>query len=558
MLKLDLEQLRVHASDHFIPRQTPEAILVKCDEIIAEPLIAVEKEAKRDVILPTARKLFDRICNLAFGDCLAGGTAYRLRGAQEILQAAAFPDWNPSHFLDTAEMSATVAIGLGWFTPVMRSSDRLLVLSAIIQKGLYPALTAVDDQAFWLTARHNWNIVCCSAMVISALAIRCHDAPLAAKIIDNFVPAMRSGLEGFGDDGGYEEGPAYWEFAVRYTALAYALLMQEGLIGEVPAGIRNTWRFGRDSKGPSGQDFNFGDNTILSRRSPVLGWLAKISKEPEAAQWQRDAAGEPSPLDLLWRGPSKPVNSAASYLATFEPAGMAVLRNRHLWAGIKAGRNDVNHAHLDLGSFVFEAGERRFVSDLGRDDYALPGYFDPSQRFSYFRTRTEAHSTLMFDGLQQSREAYSLRIGTDQAPDALSAAYQIVEPSLEHVWRRGWILHDDRLIVVDEIEFPDPSPAHDLKWQLYTDAAVDLIGNTAELSHGNRMVRVKIATPMNVNWEQSQPATGDGQFDNSSFTCLCFKITVRQTIRLQVELLTPGASPLMRILPAINKWGLHV
>ncbi|MGH7945950.1 MAG: hypothetical protein ACREH8_23950 [Opitutaceae bacterium] len=43
--------------------------------------------------------------------------------------------------------------------------------------------------------------------------------------------------------------------------------------------------------------------------------------------------------------------------------------------GFKAGRNTVNHAHLDLGTFTFDAGGVRWAGDLGRDDYNLPGYW---------------------------------------------------------------------------------------------------------------------------------------------------------------------------------------
>jgi hypothetical protein len=31
-----------------------------------------------------------------------------------MLAAAAFSDWNPSHFLDVAEMTAALAIGYDW------------------------------------------------------------------------------------------------------------------------------------------------------------------------------------------------------------------------------------------------------------------------------------------------------------------------------------------------------------------------------------------------------------------------------------------------------------
>ena len=37
--------------------------------------------------------------------------AYKARAMKELQAAAAFKDWNPSHFLDTAEMTAAFAIG---------------------------------------------------------------------------------------------------------------------------------------------------------------------------------------------------------------------------------------------------------------------------------------------------------------------------------------------------------------------------------------------------------------------------------------------------------------
>ncbi len=44
----------------------------------------------------------------------------------------------------------------------------------------------------------------------------------------------------------------------------------------------------------------------------------------------------------------------------------------------KGGDNRVNHSHLEPGSFVLDFEGQRFASDLGPDDYNLPGYFGRS------------------------------------------------------------------------------------------------------------------------------------------------------------------------------------
>ena len=113
--------------------------------------------------------------------------------------------------------------------------------------------------------------------------------------------------------------------------------------------------------GPSGRAFNFGDATERPRRAPVLGWLAGIAGDPAAMAWQHAAPGDPHPFDLLWCAPQSPAAADDDTPAAYEPAGVAVLRAGSAWLVLKGGRNDVNHAHLDLGTFVLEMAGRRFA-----------------------------------------------------------------------------------------------------------------------------------------------------------------------------------------------------
>ena len=39
---------------------------------------------------------------------------YLNRAVKEMLAVSAFSDWNPSHFLDVAEMTMAVSIGYDW------------------------------------------------------------------------------------------------------------------------------------------------------------------------------------------------------------------------------------------------------------------------------------------------------------------------------------------------------------------------------------------------------------------------------------------------------------
>ncbi|MBN9029606.1 MAG: heparinase II/III family protein [Rhizobiales bacterium] len=619
MLTIDVETLRATAAGSDFARGVATHVLAACEDIHRTPLISIEKEAGRDVMLPTARRLFSRVTTLAISDCLAGGMKNRLRGGREILAAAGFPDWNPGHFLDAAEMMTAVALGYGWFGAVMTAADRERVREALIDKGLRPGLAAIEADAFWVTARHNWNTVCCGGMIVAALALRREAPALCDTVLDHCRPAMAAGLSAYGTDGGYPEGPSYWEFATRYAALAHAALLEAGLIEQVPPALARSWRFSRDMTAPSGEVFDCGDTDARVPRSPVLGWLARISGDVEAAAWQGVAPGEPSALDLLWcgadaapkgmpslasspsplggEGPGNgmrgvpqaqnsgnslvssglscregeprispalrpnegrresgktayPETGAAPYVHAYEPAGMSVLRCGRGWAGLKGGGNAANHAHLDLGVFLYEIDGIRFASDLGRENYAVPGYFDPKRRFSYFRTRTEAHGTLRFGEREQTLAMRGRLLGTAARPERLGVAYAL-EDAGGVAWRRGLQLRDDgRLAVVDEVE-----ARVRLTWQVYTLAQVTIAGRKAMLRRGGVSVSAAIVEPEEEAWHSAPACSPPGESDNSAYTRLWFE--TQHPGRLRVDFLPEGAGEAGAIAP-IAEWGLSM
>lgn len=524
ILCLDAEQIRSSARSTAAGRRYAETVLRAAGDIHASPLLELEREAGRAVILPTSRKLFDRVATLAVADCLVGGSASRRRAIRELLNAAAFCDWNPAHFLDTAEMTAGMALGLCWTRPLLTRAEHDTIAAAIVGKGLAPGLAAAAAGAPWMTACNNWNTVCCAGMIAGATAIARTHATLSQEVLACFRPALRHGLSAFGADGGYPEGPDYWEYAVRYAVLAHALLADLGLGADAADGLARTWRYNRDLTGPSGRAFNFGDATERPRRAPVLGWLAGIAGDPAAMAWQHAAPGDPHPFDLLWCAPQSPAAADDDTPAAYEPAGIAVLRAGSAWLALKGGRNDVNHAHLDLGTFVLEMAGRRFASELSREDYALPGYFDPERRFGYFRTQAAAHNTLLIDGAPQSVTARARLLGTGRDGVRRFAAYAIGDEGWPAAWRRGAVLDGtDTAFIVDELEQAEAgSPAG--VWQVYSEAVATLDGPRALLSLDGTAVTAEILAPEGLVWSFEPARSPTGESGNAAFGRLFFAV----------------------------------
>ncbi len=282
------------------------SIIDRCVDIHGQPLIQRVSEPDRDVILPTARLLRDRVVTLAAGDALEGGTRHRRRALKELLAVCAFEDWNPAHFLDTAEMLAAVALGLLWCRSLATPAEQSRLDAAITAKGLQPGAEAFARGDFWVSATHNWNTVCCGALVLGALSLRHGTRRRVADLHPVFAPALaglRNGFSAFGDDGGYAEGVAYWALAMRAALLAESALLAAGFSDGLPPHLAAGWRFSRDMLAPSGRPFDFGDTPPDWERPDCLGLLASLAADPEAARWHREAPGAPTGLDLLWPGP---------------------------------------------------------------------------------------------------------------------------------------------------------------------------------------------------------------------------------------------------------------
>ena len=83
------------------------------DEALTLPVVTYTKsDGVR--LLDVSRTVLDRTYSLTYAWRLTRDSKYVERLWNDLVAAAAFPDWNPSHFLDTAEMTHAFAIAYDW------------------------------------------------------------------------------------------------------------------------------------------------------------------------------------------------------------------------------------------------------------------------------------------------------------------------------------------------------------------------------------------------------------------------------------------------------------
>jgi len=465
-------------------------------------------------LLATSRRVLDRVYTLALLFRLNGDKTYAERAWKELEAAAAFPDWNPKHFLDTAEMTHAFAIGYDWLFDFLSTEQRDVLQKAIVEKGFAPALKIYRAHSSWSKATHNWNQVCNGGLGIGALALAEVERDQSAEILRSALESLPLAMAEFAPYGAWNEGPGYWNYATAYNvallaALDTALNTDFGL--SQMTGFRDTGLFPLYLTGPLGRTFNYADGGDRAIRAPQLFWMARKFNQPVYA-WYEQSVAAPAPQDLLWhtstaRGPKEVNLPLDKYYRGTEAV---TLRSgwedpRAVFLAFKAGDNKANHSHLDVGSFVLDALGARWAIDLGADDYNLPGYFG-EQRWNYYRLRAEGQNTLVIN--PDSRPDQDTKASTqitrfDSKPQRAFAIADLTPAYRTHasnVKRGIALLSRKDVLLQDEIQTRTPA---EIWWFMHTPAAVkiDDDGQSALLSQLGVNMQVKLLSPQGARLE---------------------------------------------------------
>jgi hypothetical protein len=458
----------------------------------------------------------------------------------ELLNAAAFPDWNPASFLSTAEMSLAFAIGYDWLHDSLSPAERETIRTAIIEKGLKPGLDIYKGKRSWPYVSHNWNSVCNNGLMAGALAVADTDPEISNAILSAAKASLPRGYRDYAPDGGWPEGPGYWGYGTQYAI--YGLASLESALGtdwNLPAspGFSGTGDFRIDLIGLSGLYFNFADGGLLPGSESCMLWLANRFNRPDYDASERViAADKPSIFHLVFfngrfSNAAPPPEPPA--LRQFSGAGVVILRSdgkkSATWLGIKGGDNKANHSNLDLGTFVLDAGGERFAEELGADLYTLPGYFG-ANRWDYYRTRTEGQNTLVIGGQNQNPKAAAEIISTKDASVTidLSAGY----PAAGKIHRTATVTPDGIATLDDHILLKAPET---IAWSMHTKAKGTISGNTATLTRGKAALKAEILSPPGASFTLAPVQIPPPQRPDKSLHKLSIQLPAAPSARLTIR-----------------------
>ena len=573
-------------------------VVKKADGMLGASVVTYSKpDGAR--ILDTSRTVLDRSYTLLVAWKVSGKAKYIDRLQRDLDAAAAFPNWNPDHFLDTAEMTQAFAIAYDWGYSHWSSTQRNKLRQAILNKGLAPSLkvydaTSVDAAPYkyggnWAMRSDNVNIVINSALATGALAVaRDTSSALPQQILDKSFASIRVGLRAYGPDGGFKEGPTYWEYATRYLTSYLASLKTStgrdyGLTSS--SGLSQTASFMQAMTGPGGQYYGYADSITQFQPAAAYAGLARVFGDANRMALAASAKSSAyAPLQLVLRDPGLAARGAASAASplqdTFTAAGVTSMTGsrtdrRASYAAFRFGADPAgSHQHFDGGDFGFQALGQEWAADLGMDSgtYDLLADNRSTTRWNYYRTRAEGHNTLAIDPFEpnagnKTGTTKLIKKGSDvdsaYAVADLSASY----PDKVSSWQRGVRLFDNRsqLVVQDEIT---AKGAVEALWSMHTAARIQVAsdGRSAVLFQNGERVLARVVSPGQsfVRMAAAPLPTSPSvkQTPNTGISKLAIAVKGSQKVTVAVQLTplrhgsTVQGAPGPVVPTALGSWGV--
>jgi len=498
------------------------AMKISAGEILPRPVLTRHVIGRR--LLSTSREMLSRMTILSMVYRIDREPAVLKKINNELIAVCNFTDWNPSHFLDVAEMSMAVAIAVDWVGRWLPKATTELAKKSLIEKGINPSFE--KGNYGWVNGTNNWNQVCNGGMIAAAIAIAEKDPELAARTISRSLDGMPNALKQYAPDGVYPEGATYWSYGTSFSVTTSSILRSafgtDFGLAEYPSFVESA-NFRLLNVAPSGWYFNFADcgDRTGSEGDITLAWFAMETGNPlylEKDKFLKPVEGSPrlsrlAGPGLVWLSQFR--EKAGSSLPTewFGDGSnpLIIFRGgekdpKGYYFGGKGGQGTLSHGNLDAGSFVFELNGVRWIIDPGNQDYNtleqagfnLWSSCQECERWTLLTKGNHGHSTLTVDDARfiVNARAPVVDFKTGPVPEATVDMTPVFKGHLKSAKRKFIKDTDHSIIIEDQIVLEDSTK--NLTWAIMTTAEVIPTADGALLKQDGKELILKINSPEGV------------------------------------------------------------
>ncbi|KIJ68204.1 hypothetical protein HYDPIDRAFT_106355 [Hydnomerulius pinastri MD-312] len=498
-------------------------------------------------ILDPAREIKQRVKAFSYVYRLTNDTKWVDRTWTELQNAAGnltggwgpadSTKWNPTHFLDTAELTAAYAIAYDWLYDQWTSDQKESIRYTMIEYGLNNGMIAYNDAndplyfGWWRNnTEGNWNCVCNNGLTMGALAIFGDDTTgIAEQLLGMTIPnALENCALAPSSDGTWSETANYWYFGTTgHAEMSASLLSATGStynLLDVNPDFHLTGLYHMYATGP-GSLFNYGDcgpNKYTATANSIIFYGQQYNM-PQYQLFQRDQADAAEPWSMFWYNPAVSGafwdGLALDHFFDNSTDQWASMRSswtdeNALYVAMKAGtlQGHQTHNDLDCGDFVIDALGTRWFGELGSGNYLSEGYFSndtqTSERWLYYRKMTEGQNTILVNQANQNvLAAPTVNFDSSNTVQGSSTVFDVPSDSTAYFvgnlasayfdvtsFSRGVHLINARkqVLIQDEIVAQGS-----VMWRAHTNATVTLSNNnqTATLTIGSNTMQVDLLNP---------------------------------------------------------------
>jgi len=341
-------------------------------------------------------------------------------------------------------------------------------------------ITPYLNQHFWWMGRGdekmlNWTPWCTQNVLIAAAVIPMADETRRA-ICAKAAYSLDCFTKDYGDDGCCDEGAKYYGHAALCMFVAIELLdkMTNGFFTPLYENnkIKNMADFIRQMFVAGDYYINFADCPPILPPPGALEFLfGKRTSNVSLAAFAADG--------LRRRGLDTPSEDLSLYtrLITlftisevsdfknkgempkntyFASTGIFVARDDKTCLAVKAGNNNDNHNHNDVGSFTLYFNGKPFIIDVGVGSYTRDTF--SANRYNIWTMQSAYHNLPTFGGIMQKAGALSsandveTSIGANEAKIVMDIAGAYPRGTVDKYTREVFLKKGDGVLIVDEYE----------------------------------------------------------------------------------------------------------
>lgn len=323
--------------------------------------------------------------------------------------------------LFAAETASLIALVYYFLKDEIRKADGEILLKRIeyeIDKRVLQPYLKYENMP-WMglmnIKANNWspwinsNVLHVAGIFIKDMEIRRQVVAKSARTMDNFI-------YWYGDDGGCDEGPSYWDAAggALYDSLEIMTAFTGGKVNLYHESIKPIMEYITKANICGNYYISCGDSDPevyhSGRRIYRMGEnfnssdLKAFGVANSENRWQIGHMSYKRIYDILTEVPKEGEIKVSDFMCMgdLQLCGIreTVEADKGFYLWLKGGHNGENHNHNDVGSFGVYLNGKPLLVDLGRGTYTRQ-YFDRATRYTIFATRTCDHNLPLINGMGQ-------------------------------------------------------------------------------------------------------------------------------------------------------------